>query len=71
MTKLGDDDMKGFKEKGVSVYIVSKAERDRWEKLFTSSNEKQMVSFGEFGQKVKKIADDANNRHPYTERGLY
>jgi len=71
MTKLGDDDMKGFKEKGVSVYIVSKAERDRWEKLFTSSNEKQIASFGEFGQKVKKIADDANNRHPYTERGLY
>jgi TRAP-type C4-dicarboxylate transport system substrate-binding protein len=71
MTKLGDDDMKGFKEKGVSVYIVSKAERDRWEKLFTSSNEKQIASFGEFGQKVKKIADDANKRHPYTERGLY
>jgi len=71
MTKVGDDDMKGFKEKGVSVYIVPKAERDRWEKMLISSNEKQMASFGEFGQKVKKIADDANKRHPYTERGLY
>jgi TRAP-type C4-dicarboxylate transport system substrate-binding protein len=71
MTKLGDDDMKAFKEKGASVYIVPKAERDRWEKMFISSNEKQIASFGEFGHKVKKIAEDANKRYPYSERGLY
>ena len=71
MTKLGDDDMKVLKEKGVTVYIVPKAERDRWEKIFTSSNEKQIAAFGEFGQKVKKIADDANKLYPYTERGMY
>jgi len=71
MTKLGDDDMKAFKEKGVTIYIVPKAERDRWEKLFTSYNEKQIANFGDFGQKVKKIADDMNKRYPYTERGMY
>jgi TRAP-type C4-dicarboxylate transport system substrate-binding protein len=71
MTKLGDDDMKALKEKGVSIYIVPKAERDRWEKMFTSYDEKQIASFGDFGQKVKKIADDANKRYPYTERGMY
>jgi TRAP-type C4-dicarboxylate transport system substrate-binding protein len=71
MTKLGDDDMKAIKGKGVSIYIVPKAERDRWEKLFISSNEKQIASFGDFGQKVKKVADDMNKRYPYTERGMY
>jgi TRAP-type C4-dicarboxylate transport system substrate-binding protein len=70
MTKLGDDDMKALNEKGVTVYIVPKAERDRWEKVFTSYNEKQIAAFGEFGQKIKKIAD-ANKPLPYTERGMY
>jgi hypothetical protein len=71
MTKLGDDDMKAIKGKGVSIYILPKTERDRWEKLFTSYNEKQIASFGDFGQKVKKVADDMNKRYPYTERGMY
>jgi TRAP-type C4-dicarboxylate transport system substrate-binding protein len=70
-TVLGDGDMKAFKEKGVSVYFVPKAERDRWEKMLTPYKEKQLVTFGELGQKIKKIAEDANKRHPYTERGLY
>lgn len=71
MTKLGDDDMKALKEKGVSVYILPKEERNRWEKIIAPDNEKELAKFGEFGEKVKKIAEEANKRHPYTKRGMY
>jgi TRAP-type C4-dicarboxylate transport system substrate-binding protein len=69
--ELGDKDMKAFKDKGVTVYFVPKAERDRWEKQVTPFKEKQIAALGEYGQKVKQIADEANKRHPYTERGMY
>jgi hypothetical protein len=39
--------------------------------LLIPYKEKQMASFGEFGQKVKKIADDVNKRFTYSERALY
>ena len=71
-TKLGADDIKIFKEKhGVEVYIVPKAERDRWVEKLTPYKEEQLAKFGEFGQKVKQIAEEVNNRYPYTERGMY
>jgi hypothetical protein len=50
---------------------VPKAERDKWEKVVAPYKEKQISSLGEFGQKVKKIADDLNKKIPYTQRGLY
>jgi len=65
---LGDEDMKAFKQKGVTIYVLPKAERSRWEKMVTPYKEKQLGSFGEFGQKVKQIADDVNNHYPYKER---
>jgi TRAP-type C4-dicarboxylate transport system substrate-binding protein len=70
-TTLGDDDMKAFKEKGASVYFLTREERERWIKALSSYKEKHLASLGEFGQKVKKIAEDANKRHPYSQRGLY
>jgi TRAP-type C4-dicarboxylate transport system substrate-binding protein len=69
--ELGEKDMKYFKDKGTSVYFVPKAERDRWEKVLAPYKEKQIAALGEFGQKVKKIADDLNKKFPYTQRGLY
>ena len=65
---LGYEDIKAFKQKGVTIYVVPKAERNRWEKMVAPYKEKQIASFGEFGQKVKQIADDVNNRYPYKER---
>jgi TRAP-type C4-dicarboxylate transport system substrate-binding protein len=70
-TKLGKDDVKKFKDMGVKVYILPKYERDRWEKKLNPIKEKEFASFGEFGQKVKKVADDVNSRYPYSEEGLY
>lgn len=70
-TVVGDSDMKAFKEKGVSVYFLPKAERERWKKQLEPYKEKQLESLGELGQKIKKIAEVANKKHPYTQRGLY
>ena len=69
--ELGAKDMKTFKDKGSAVYFVPKAERDKWEKVLAPYKEKQITSLGEFGQKVKKIADEVNKSHPYSQRGMY
>lgn len=72
VTKLYDQDMKVFKEKGVSLYVVPKAERDRWAEALKSYREQEFSKAGEFGAKVKKIAEEANKKNPrYTERSLY
>jgi TRAP-type C4-dicarboxylate transport system substrate-binding protein len=65
MTKLDADDLKAFKEKGVTVYSVPPTERDRWIKALAPYKEKQLSSFGDFGTKIKQIADDANKKFPY------
>ena len=65
--ELGDIDLKAFKERGVTAYFVPEAERARWESLVTPLKEKQLASVGEFGQKVKEIAEKANKAHPYVE----
>jgi TRAP-type C4-dicarboxylate transport system substrate-binding protein len=70
-TKLGDDDFEAFRKNGVEIYIVPKAERDKWIEKLTPYKEKQIAGFGEFGQKVMKIVNEANKRYPYTERGMY
>jgi TRAP-type C4-dicarboxylate transport system substrate-binding protein len=70
-TKLPADDMKVFKEKGVSVYILPKAEREKWESIVAASNKAEFEKFGDFGQKVKSLADDLNKRFPYSEKSLF
>lgn len=68
--ELGDIDLKAFKEKGVTAYFVPKAERARWESLAAPLKEKQLSSLGDFGQKVKQIAEKVNEANPYTEAGV-
>ena len=70
ITELPDSDLKVFKEKKVTVYYLPKAERERWAKKLEPFKEKQLSSFGELGQKIKKIADDMNKKYPYTEKGM-
>lgn len=59
-------DLKAFNEKGVDVYFVPTGERARWEKQVEPYIEKQFTGVGEFGQKIKKIAKEANKAHSYT-----
>jgi TRAP-type C4-dicarboxylate transport system substrate-binding protein len=70
-TKIGDDDMKVYKENGLSIYILPKAEREKWAKRLAPYRDGELAKSGEFGQKIMKIAEDANQRFPYTERGMY
>lgn len=65
MTRLDAEDIKAFKGKGVTVYTVPPAERERWVKALTPYKEKQLASFGDFGNKIKQIADEANKKFPY------
>ena len=64
-TELPDNDLKVFKEKGVTVNYLSNAERERWAKKLDSYKEKQFSGFGELGEEIKKIADDVNKKYPY------
>jgi TRAP-type C4-dicarboxylate transport system substrate-binding protein len=65
VTELPDSDLKVFKEKGVTVYYLPKEERGKWAKQLEPYKEKQLSSFGELGQKIKKIADEMNKKYPY------
>jgi TRAP-type C4-dicarboxylate transport system substrate-binding protein len=62
--KWFDEDPGALKDLGVTVYMLPKAERDRWEEACRPYTEKQLSDVGEFGQKVKQIADQANAENP-------
>ena len=70
-TQIGDDDMKVYKENGVAIYILPLAEREKWAKKLAPYREEELSKAGDFGQKIMKIAEEANKRFPYTERGMY
>jgi TRAP-type C4-dicarboxylate transport system substrate-binding protein len=65
VSELPDKDLKALKEKGVTVYYLPKEERARWAKQLEPYREKQFSSYGDLGQKIKKIAEEANKKHPY------
>jgi TRAP-type C4-dicarboxylate transport system substrate-binding protein len=67
---LPKGDLDAFKKKGVSVYYLPKAERDRWAKEFEKSNKELFSEFGELGKKIMEIADDVNKQYPYSEDGI-
>lgn len=58
-------DMQTFIEREKNIHIISSEERDRWRKKLIPYQEKQLSSMGDFGLKVKEIADDVNGRFPY------
>lgn len=68
MPKLDEDDVKFMKQNKVEVYLVPAAERERWVKATAATKEKMLSSVGEFGAKIRKIADEANKKFPYKER---
>jgi TRAP-type C4-dicarboxylate transport system substrate-binding protein len=70
LTELPAADLDVFGKKGVTVYYLPKAERDRWAKQLEPYKEKQLSSFGELGGKIKQIADDVNQRNPYSEKDI-
>jgi C4-dicarboxylate-binding protein DctP len=64
------DDIKTFKKRGLNIHIISNSERDKWRQRLRDYQEKQLSSMGEFGIKVKEIADDVNSKNPYYLRTI-
>ena len=69
--ELAERDLAVLKEKNVEVYYMPKQERERMMKKVEPFVAKQIESMGDFGKRVKQIADEVNARVPYTERGLF
>jgi hypothetical protein len=65
LPKMDQDDLKAMRQKGVSVYFLPPAERERWVKATAAYREKQLASFGEFGAKIRQIANETNKKYPY------
>jgi TRAP-type C4-dicarboxylate transport system substrate-binding protein len=49
---------------GVEVYVLPKAERDRWYDVIRPYTEEQLASMGAFGTGIKQIADKRNAENP-------
>jgi TRAP-type transport system periplasmic protein len=66
LIRMQSEDMRFLRDKGKKVYAVPKEERARWASLLVPYKDKQMAAFGDFGPKIKQIAEEANRRFPYT-----
>jgi len=64
------EDIKTFKERGINIHIISNSEREKWRQRLQNYQEKQLSSMGDFGIKVKEIADDVNSRNPYSVKTI-
>ena len=53
-----------FAALGCDVYILPKAERDRWQVQVQPFLDEQWAELGDFGQQLKAIADKANEKFP-------
>jgi TRAP-type C4-dicarboxylate transport system substrate-binding protein len=51
-------------ELGMEIYVLDKAERDRWHELVRPYNDKLIADMGEFGQELMQIVDKVNSEHP-------
>lgn len=49
---------------GVEIYTVPQDELERWKTICQPIIDQQLAQLGEFGEKVMKIADEANAKHP-------
>lgn len=63
-------DMQTFVKRGKNIHIISSDERERWRKKLIPYQKKQLSSMGEFGLKVKEIADDVNSKYPYKVKSI-
>jgi TRAP-type C4-dicarboxylate transport system substrate-binding protein len=65
LLKLEEEAPDQLADLGMEIYVLDKAERDRWHDLLRPYNEKIIAGMGDFGQKVVQIADQVNSEYPY------
>jgi TRAP-type C4-dicarboxylate transport system substrate-binding protein len=51
---------------GVDVYYVPKEERENWVELCLPQTNATLDEFGEIGQRIRQVAEEANAKHPYS-----
>lgn len=57
---------KTLESKGVEIYYLPKAERDKWSALVLPNQIKNFLDpTGDFGERVLQVAEDANEKYPY------
>jgi TRAP-type C4-dicarboxylate transport system substrate-binding protein len=61
------EDIKVLQDKGIEVYILPKAERDKWVPLVMPYTDEQLAAAGDFGAKIKQLAAEANKKYPYKD----
>jgi len=52
-------------DKGVTVYVLPKEERDRWHQAIQPYVDQQLNKMGDFGKKITEIANKINAKYPY------
>jgi len=62
--RLHDEDVETLRGLGIDVYVLPKAEQDKWKAACGPYIEQQMSAAGDFGAKLKQIADEANSKFP-------
>lgn len=63
--RLHDEDIENLKKKGINVQLISPEERAVWAEKLQPYLKKEISAMGIFGQKIKKIADEVNEKYPY------
>jgi TRAP-type transport system periplasmic protein len=59
------EDLDTFIKAKKRIHIISAEEREKWRNKLLPYQKQQLESMGEFGKKVKEIADDVNSKYPY------
>jgi TRAP-type C4-dicarboxylate transport system substrate-binding protein len=54
-----------MRERGMEVILLDKAERDRYVEAVKPYVDKAIADMGDFGQKVRQIADEVNAKYAY------
>ncbi len=61
---LEEEDKDTLTSLGIEVYTVPKAERDKWVAAVKSYVDEKLASLGDFGAKIRQIAEKANADNP-------
>jgi TRAP-type C4-dicarboxylate transport system substrate-binding protein len=62
-----DSDVVDLEAQGIEVTLLPKAERDKWAPLVMSYTNEQLANAGEFGDRIKQMAEEANKKFPYSD----
>ena len=66
--EMVEQEIKDYTKDGIQFYTLPPTERERWVKATIATRDEHFQKYGEFGAKIKAIADEANKKFPYQAR---